>query len=382
MPSMWATNVLRCLDCGKCTSACPVARYNHALSPRRIVRQMGDGRNGRVGEALWSCLTCMYCDTRCPQEVSITKIMPQMRTRVREAGDKPPFTRCGAMESIAVIQSQAEIPQNRLEWVPGDLNVDPASKTVLWVGCTPYFDSFYAENGVKTVDAVSSAIRILNAMGIAPALLKDERCCGHDALWGGEHDTFERLAQMNVQMFQRAKPELVLTVCPECSLTLGREYKERFGIPDCPVQHIAEYIAEHARELPVAAQPLKVTFEDPCRLGRHQGKYDEPRQALAAVPELQLQEMGHSRGRSICCAGNWLSCNQATKRIQTDLLKEAQATGSDLLVTACPKCMIHLKCAQSGDSNVPDIEIRDLATVVAGALADKAAPNPKATERG
>ena len=362
--------ILRCLDCGKCTSVCPVARYNHSLSPRRLVRSsaIGNGRCKEQTEAVWSCLTCMYCDTRCPQEVTISRLMPVIRAEARAMGEKPPFTRCGAMDLVAVIQSQSELPQNRLDWLPDDVRTDPQSKTIVWVGCTPYFDTFFAENGVKTVDGVISAIRILNAVGIEPALREDERCCGHDALWAGDEATFERLAAMNVKMLGEAAPELIVTVCPECSLTLGREYKERFDVPGCEVKHISEFILEHADELPLSSQPQTVTFEDPCRLGRHQGKYDEPREALGKVPDLQLKEMVHSRKRATCCAGSWLSCDQATKRIQTDILREAEATGSELLVTACPKCQIHLKCAQSGDENVPGIEIRDLASVVAGAL--------------
>jgi len=372
MPDQRGVKVLRCLDCGKCTSVCPVARYNHSLSPRRLVRQRtaSNGSRRDPGEALWSCLTCMYCDTRCPQEVTISRLMPVLRHEVRQNGQKPPFTRCGAMESVAVIQSQAELPQNRLDWLTDDLRTDPESKTLLWVGCTPYFDTFFAENGVNTVAAVASAIRILNALGIEPAVRKDERCCGHDALWGGDNETFEKLAAANVNMFNDAAPELVVTVCPECSLTLGREYRERFGLPDCDVKHISEIIQEHAAQLPVTEQPQVVTFEDPCRLGRHQGKYDEPRAALATVPGLELREMQHSRQRATCCAGSWLTCNQSTKKIQVDILREAAATSSEVLVTACPKCQIHLKCAQSGDEQVPGIEIRDLASVVAGALTE------------
>ncbi len=370
MAELKGVKVRRCLDCGKCTSICPVARYNHTLSPRRIVRRgaMSNGHWNGTGEALWSCLTCMYCDLRCPQEVTISRLMPVMRSEVRQNGQKPPFTRCGAMESVTVIQSQAELPQNRLEWLTSDLHTDPESKILVWVGCTPYFDTFFAENGVNTVAAVASTIRILNALGIAPAVRQDERCCGHDALWSGDHATFERLAKMNVKMFTAAQPDLIVTVCPECSLTLGREYKERFGEPAGRVMHISEFIRENSDRLPVGEQPQAVTFEDPCRLGRHQGKYDEPRAALAVVPGLELREMRHNRQRATCCAGSWLTCNQSSKRIQADILREAAATGSELLVTACPKCQIHLKCAQSGDEHVPGIEIRDLASVVAGAL--------------
>ena len=380
MIDLSGVKILRCIDCGKCTAVCPVARYNEALSPRRLVRRGGgNGKFDGETDAIWACLTCMYCDERCPQNVTISRLIPRVREQVRSDGGKPPQTRCGAMESVMVLQSQAELPQNRLDWLPDDVRTDPQSDTLLWVGCTPYFDSFFAENGVETTAAVVAAIRILNALGIEPAVRSDERCCGHDALWSGDDETFDRLAKMNVAMLGEAKPERIVTVCPECSLTLDREYRERFGVPAAEVLHISELIAAHAAELPLTDSPQKVTFEDPCRLGRHQEKYDQPRSALTTVPGLELREMDHSRHRAVCCAGSWLTCNQATKRIQTDILKEAEATGSDLLVTACPKCQIHLKCAQAGDDpNVPGIEIRDLATVVADALTVKT----PADERG
>jgi Fe-S oxidoreductase len=366
--------VLRCLDCGKCTSACPVARYNKILSPRRLMRRLGGNPAASAGEAVWACLTCMRCDTVCPQNVPISPSVPPLRQRSREQGEKPSFTRCSAIDSVAVLQSKADVSQQRLDWLGGEeaagLRTDPDSKVLLWTGCTPYFDVFFANNGVRTLDAVRGAIRILNALDIEPAVRGDERCCGHDQLWSGDDGTFESLAAMNVKMFEAAAPELVVTVCPECQLTLINEYQRRFGQPACEIRHVAELVAERGAELKLAEQETVVSFEDPCRLGRHQGKYDEPRAALAAVPGLELRELPRSRARATCCAGNWLACNQATKRIQTDLLKAAAATGGEALVTACPKCLIHLKCAQSGDdAAVPDIAVRDLADVVAGALA-------------
>jgi heterodisulfide reductase subunit D len=365
-----SSQVLRCLDCGKCTSACPVARYNKSLSPRRLMRRLAEGRPVATTEAIWDCLTCMQCDQRCPQEVPISPSVPQLRRLSRERGEKPPSTRCSAIDAVAALQSQADLPQQRLGWLEGeDLKTDPDSKVLLWTGCTPFFDVFFSENGVATLDAVKGAIKILNALDIAPAVRGDERCCGHDQLWSGNDETFEQLADRNVKMFTSAAPELVVTVCPECQLTLINEYQRRFGQPDCRVVHVAELVAERAGEFDMVATETTVTFEDPCRLGRHQNKYEEPRAALQAIPGLELREMPRNRGSAVCCAGNWLACNQASKRIQTDLLKAAASTGSDSLVTACPKCMIHLKCAQSGDdASVPGIEIRDLATVVAGAL--------------
>jgi len=365
-----AKEVLRCLDCGKCTSVCPVARYNSTLSPRRLMRRLGESPTATAGAEVWDCLTCRRCDTVCPQEVPISPSVPPLRRRARENGEKPSLTRCSAIDAVAVLQSQTDTPQQRLDWLADeDLRVDPDSKVLLWTGCTPYFDVFFAHNDVKTLDAVKGAIRILNALDIAPAVRGDERCCGHDQLWSGEDETFEKLAAANVKMFKDAAPELIVTVCPECQMTLINEYQRRFGTPDCEIKHVAELVAERKDELTLTPQAMAVTFEDPCRLGRHLGKYDEPRAALAAVPELELKEMPRNRGQATCCAGNWLACNQASKRIQTDLLQAAADTGGELLVTACPKCMIHLKCAQSGDDEaVPDLEIRDLATLVAGAL--------------
>jgi len=272
------------------------------------------------------------------------------------------------MEAIAALQSQAGIPQDRLGWLPADVRVDENSKTLLWVGCAPYFDTFYAENGVKTVDSAIGTIRILNALGIEPAVRSDERCCGHDALWSGDQQTYDRLVALNDTMLTAAAPELIVTTCPECAMTLQNDYPARCKADIPPIKHIAELVAERAGELKLNKLATTVTFEDPCRLGRHMGKYDEPRAALGAVPELELKEMQRNKAGAMCCSGSWLVCNQATKRIQTDLLKDAAATGSDLLVTACPKCLIHLKCAQSGDETVPGIEIKDLATVIAGVL--------------
>lgn len=369
MIDLAGVKLLRCLDCGKCTAVCPVARYNQVLSPRRLVRRALAGRLDGDRESVWACLTCMRCDAVCPQEVTISRLMPRLREQVREQGGAPPATRCGTLTAAIDLQSRSAVTQNRLDWLPDDVRTDPASKTLFWVGCAPYLDALHDDKNVRTTDAVADAIRILNALDISPIVSAAERCCGHDQLWGGEDAVFERLAEKNLRLLEEAAPDLIVTACPECALTLDREYRERFGLPAGEVKHIAQVIAERREDLPLNASPQTVAFSDPCRLGRHRGLYDEPREAMQAVPGLELREMARSRRRAVCCAGNWLGCNQATKRIQTNLLNDAVATGAETLVTACPKCLIHLSCAQRGDqTETPDIAIRDLASVVAGAL--------------
>jgi heterodisulfide reductase subunit D len=361
-------STLRCLDCGKCTSICPIARYGITmLSPRRLIRQVSVG-DAATPESVWNCLTCALCDTACPQEVQISEAVPVLRAQVRKMGLRPPFTRCAAMESIATIQSQASLPQNRLEWLTGDLRTDPESKVMLFVGCLPYFDRFFVENGVNTLDSARAAIRILNALGIEPAVLAEERCCGHDALWAGDEKTFRDLAEMNRAMIEKLDPKLIVTVCPECSLTLSQHYMEYLGTSFRKVQTLGEFLAEHKGELALRENETSVTFQDPCRLGRFQDVYDEPREALGMVPGIEIREMEHSRERGTCCTGSWLTCNQASKKIQADRLSEARATGGAKLVTACPKCQIHLKCAQTGEGEELGIEIVDLGVLFAESL--------------
>jgi Fe-S oxidoreductase len=375
MTALPVSNARRCLDCGKCTSVCPVARFEQGLSPRRLVRGLEGPGGGRWPDALWSCLTCKQCDAVCPQQVAISDVVPLLRQRARDAGQVPESTRCGAMQLVAVLQSQAELSQDRLGWIPDDVELDPESETLLWVGCLPYFDAFFTEAPPRTLEAAVGAIRILNALGIRPAVRADERCCGHDALAAGDEATFERLARMNLNMLVDARPERIVTVCPECQVTLDRAYRTRFGAPGCEVVHIASLIAEKADGLGLTGRPLHVTFHDPCRLGRHTGDCEAPRRALESVPDLALHEMPRSRSRAVCCAGSWLRCDQTTRRIQADRLEEARLTGAELMVTACPKCLVHYRCAQAAGPDEAALEIRDLTALIAGAL-----PGP--TERG
>jgi heterodisulfide reductase subunit D len=115
-----------------------------------------------------------------------------------------------------------------------------------------------------------------------------------------------------------------------------------------------------------------VTYQDPCRLGRHLGVYDPPRAVLGALPGIEVAEMPHTGRTATCCAGGtWSHCDRYVKRIQVERLREARATGAEVLVTACPKCRIHFRCAMKDPSLEGEIaiEMRDVAELVADALA-------------
>jgi heterodisulfide reductase subunit D len=161
----------------------------------------------------------------------------------------------------------------------------------------------------------------------------------------------------------------VVFSCPEGYRTFHLDYPRYFGKLPFEVLHMSQLAA--GASLPAGRRVGRVTFHDPCRLGRHLGLYDPPRILLQAIDGLELVEMYHHRNTALCCGTSmWMNCGLASKQIQMTRLREARETGADVLVTACPKCQIHLTCAMKDPhlDGFGDIQIRDLATVVADAL--------------
>jgi heterodisulfide reductase subunit D len=361
-----------CLECGKCTATCVVARYNRSYSPRRLISQALAGGRLPSAEELSICLTCMACDARCPSGVRFVELIRELRraTYGREfAGN---CSHGGALQSVMKLMTADELAQDRLGWVTDDLRVAAEGDVALFVGCAPYFDAFFTELEVNTLAGVKGAVKVLNALGVEPVVLADERCCGHDLLWGGDVGHFEKLARKNVEQFREKGVATVLFNCPECYYTFKADYAAVVGPLPFEVRHLSEYIAEYAAELTFAEGPAdgKVTFHDPCRLARFAGVVEAPRQALAAAG-VELAEMARAGKRAVCCAGNgWLNCDRFSKEVQLERLREARATGATTLVTSCPKCEIHFRCAMNDPNLGAEIkmEIRDLAATVASRL--------------
>lgn len=354
-----------CYECGKCTAVCPVAEVREEFSPRQAVRGHAVSNNGHHPED--NCLTCGLCDYRCPQDVSISSFMASERARhmtPEEWGMRP---HGGIFQAIGSLMSRNELRVKRLDWLPDDARTNPESDMLLYVGCAPFHDAFFQDLKVKNLDTVRAALKILNYLKIEPALLEDERCCGHDFFWGGDLETFKRLALLNAERIAQTKAKRIVFTCPEC-LYAYQELYTKVGIKiNVEMMTIAQVIAEHAHELPLEDTAEIVTIQDPCRLSRHLEDTESIRNALTAVPGLGVKEMAHNGKTSICCAGNWVNCDAATKQLQSKRLNEALATGAQVLATACPKCEIHLKCALKGNDGV-QLEVKDVAVIVAEAL--------------
>ena len=366
------TNAYYCLECGICTGSCPISRINPQYSPRLFVEKALLISEEELIEDndLWTCLTCGACSKRCPSLVDYQDFMRRTRNLAIEIENRGICTHAGTIQAVASLQ-QNDFVQKDLSWISDDLKIKETGDVLFFVGCSPYFNVIFNNIGANSLDATKSSIKILNALGIEPAVRPDERCCGHDAYWTGELETFKQLAKKNLEMIQKSGAKKVIFSCAEGYTTLKTIYPKFFGKLKFEVQHISQFIAEkvEAGELKFKELSEKVTYHDPCRLGRFESEYEAPRKVLQAIPGLELIEMPRNRENSLCCGSStWINCTQVNKKIQVEKLKEAQGTGATTMVTACPKCNIHLNCTLHDNGFQFDVKIKDLASLVAEAL--------------
>jgi heterodisulfide reductase subunit D len=372
------TKTYYCLECGKCTSLCPVSRHNSNFSPRAMLERalMGFGDELVHDRELFSCLACYACSDLCPSDVDYPVFTRKMRILASGQGEHGDCAHSGTLLSVMRLTSHPDIRQKRLEWLDG-CRTSEKGDVLYFVGCAPYFEPVFEDIEVSPVNIARSSIKALNALGIEPVVLPNERCCGHDLLWTGDVETFKKLAQYNAEMIKESGAKKIVFSCPEGCRTFKIDYPQYVEL-DCEVIHITELLAQNLSTLPLKVKQSnpkvkRVTYQDPCRLGRQMGIYEPPREIIKAIPGVELVEMEHNADNSICCGTSaWTNCGSYSKKIREERLLEAKATGAELLITACPKCQIHFKCAMldKGAEKGPDtsIEVMDLVNLVASAM--------------
>lgn len=362
------------MDCGKCTAVCPVSKYNPKFSPRLIVQKALRNQDRLYSDAdIWSCIGCNICSMKCNYNVNYVDFIRYLRTKSRDNGAGLTFSHSGVTESIMHLMGKQEIKQNRLDWIPRDILLDESCDTAFFVGCAPYFDIIFANIGVKPTDSSTGAMRLLNLATVPYKVLPDERCCGHDLILAGDFDGFLKLVNANVEEFKRRGIKKIITSCPECYYTLKIDYPKFVKSWDIEVSHITEMqdvLKIHRKETQNKAAHLKATFHDSCKLGRYFKKYDEPRILIRSLADVELIEIENNRENATCCgASPWIYCGSINKQIQDERLHQAGNTGADYLVTSCPKCQIHLTCAQRTDRSGGDqIKIIDIYHLVSSNL--------------
>jgi Fe-S oxidoreductase len=364
-----------CLDCGKCASVCPITLWETRAhtSPRLLIERAIQGQIEDVmDDALfWTCLTCKRCTELCPSEVHFSEFMRDVRGFAREEDRCGECTHSEMIQTLGRMMSDPDLKQSRLGWLRDGLETSDDSDTIYFVGCMPYYAPIFKNLGAEGIEIGQAALKILNHVGIQPQVLSNERCCGHDQLWQGDVENFQDLAKLNIETFRTSGARRIVTTCPECARTLKIDYPQYVGEHGLKVMHLTELIGEEGLDVAdIVPEAARVTYQDPCRLGRHLGEYDTPRQMIADLG-FELVEMRRHAQSSLCCGTTcWTSCGQVSKNIQVERLEEARATGAELLVTACQKCQIHFKCAQKDPLLGEDIsiQIRDLTTLIAEKL--------------
>jgi len=369
------TRAYFCLDCGKCTAICPISRVNKGYSPRRLLTKalISSNENLLNDSTLWTCLTCMMCQQRCPSDIDYVQFTKLVRAEANSEGQDAKCSHGGALQSLMKIMTAPELKQNRLGWITPELKTSEKSEYLYFVGCLPYLDVFFSDLKVNSLDSARSTLKILNSFGIEPQVLSNERCCGHDLLWMGDMENFKRLAKHNLDQIKKSGAKKIITSCPECLVSLKMDYPEFFGKTDFEVMHISELISNELSKNKIKLNKLekKVTYQDPCRLGRFLGIYDQPRKVMSSISGIEISEMPKSRKNAICCGtSSWVNCDMYSRMIQTNRLNEAKNTGAEILITTCPKCQIHFSCTQNAEGYPEELKLRiiDLTTLFAEAI--------------
>ncbi|UCG06293.1 MAG: (Fe-S)-binding protein [Desulfobacterales bacterium] len=366
-----------CQECGKCSAVCPITQWEsqNFSSPRLLVTKAIDGGPAAVMEdpLFWTCLTCHRCSLLCPSNVYFSDFIRDVRTLARAQGHSGECSHGQIVQTWGKMMTVSDLNQDRLAWISRGLNVSNDSEIIYFSGCLPYYDVLFGNLNFEGVKIARAAIKIMNHLGIAPQVMAHERCCGHDQLWQGDFETFRTLAKLNLEHLSATGAKKIITTCPECAITLARAYPKYIGEHGMEVLHISQFLIPALTDGSLVAgsrNAMRVTYHDPCRLGRHLGVFDEPRTLIRAFG-FDLVEMERARQASLCCGTTgWSSCGRTSKNIQLERLQEAAHTGAQLLVTACLKCQIHFRCARSDpmlqDAN--DFEIQDLTTLIANQL--------------
>lgn len=353
-------DLLGCIQCGRCTGGCPVTSGTD-LNIRRLLYEAT--REEMVGElsklpSIWECTACHTCAMRCPKGLKPLEVLFGLRTLLIEEG-RIQKTIQDALESLF----REGNPWNRSratrhDWMK-DFDVkmyqDERVLNLIFVCCTIAYDPRVSVLGKN----LSS---ILLREGIDHGFLGEgESCCGSEALSLGEDCLFEELEEENLSLLQRVEAERIITLSPHCYITLKEDYKE-IGREVLHYTELLDSLYQEGR-LTLPSHSGRVSYHDPCYLGKQGGIYDEPRRLLEAMG-MELIEFDQYRERSLCCGGGgghmWLESGTKEERLAVRRVKEAKEKGAQLLVTSCPFCLLTLEDAIKTEDLEEDLKVREL----------------------
>ncbi len=410
----WAQlmSVDACMHCGRCLEFCPTFNTGKALRPRDLVLSLagfqadqggvfsgvlGEGmnagrfKNGRgaerqlIGgvvskEEIWDCTTCGACMEQCPVHIEhVPMIVNLRRNLVTEQNSFPPEVQpiFNSLERLG--NPYQAVPMERAAWTkkmttPVAEMKDVAAKGetvdyLFFVGCV---GSFVSRNQKITI----ALARILQAAGLKFAILgKEESCTGDPARRLGHEFLAQQLATKTIERMNHYNIKKVVTSCAHCFNAIKNEYPQLGG--NYEVIHHSQLIEELIATKKIslgegaALKDGKVTYHDPCYLGRYNQVYEEPRGVLGQLKGADVVEMPRNRAQSFCCGGGGGQAfmkEKGTARINVTRVKEAIATGADVIATSCAFCMGMFEDGVGAADAPKKPRVLDLAELVAEAL--------------
>jgi Fe-S oxidoreductase len=367
---------MSCLQCGTCTSVCPLNQVSY-YSPRRILRELAldSGSEQSVDRAVWSCVTCNACGVNCPRGIEIIDVMKTVR-KLNVTGGRIPECFEAPLDSLQAYGNPWNgIREERLEWA-GDLDIPtftPEHEYCLFTCCTTAYDP-------SNRDAGRALLQLLEYAGISFGTLGiQESCCGDQAHKIGADDIFSELALKNTELFLCAGVQKILTTSPHCLNAFRNNYAGLKGFVGSEhYTEILDRLIAEGRLRPTLEVECAVTYHDPCYLGRHNGIYEAPRRVLQSIPGLELVEMINNKENSLCCGGGgggaW-SDDPLNQHFGVMRVQEALSTGAEVIATACPYCIRMLNDALRELGAVNQIVVRDLAELLLQSMVVRAEAN-------
>ena len=381
-----------CTECGRCTAVCPANAVGKLLSPRDLILDLRhlsrtqddfskpiiDTTPALSPEALWACTTCGACVESCPVSIAqMPKIIDMRRHLAMEEAVLPDTMEkaIGSLEARG--HPYAGTQFSRLDWMKG-LQVPQRADiqecdVLLWVGC----GGALVERNQRVTRAMA---QLLEKAGVRYAVLgREERCTGDPARRMGNEFLFQNLARENIATLQRYQVKTVVTACPHCFNTIRNEYPELGG--NFEVLHHSQFLERLVSEgklSPKAESEAKVTFHDPCYLGRQNKIFDAPRQLVQLSIRPASIEMEKSRENSFCCGGGGgmsFVDEPANQRVNQERARQVLETGADVVAVACPFCMTMLEdgvsAVRSSDPSTRPTKVLDVAELLWDSVRDE-----------
>ncbi len=362
--------VKSCFECGICDAVCPWNRVS-AFSMRKLVREATFGLSEIEREEIWRCTTCGKCPQQCPRDVKQIEAVVSLRRMATEYGLFPPPVRSiRAVSAGLTAQGNpfGEERESRGDWARG-LSVKTfteATEVLYFPGCYLNYDPRLRKVAVATANILTKAEVDFGILGVK------ENCCGESIRKTGDERVFKQLARDNIKTFIENGVKKILVSSPHCYHTFSNEYPE--FMVNFEVVHISQFLFQlisEGRLVFTKEYGKRVTYHDPCYLGRHNGIFDEPRAVLKSIPGLEFSEMTESREDSLCCGMGggriWVETPKA-ERFSNLRLDQAMRVGAEVLATCCPYCITEFEDSRLSLEDREVLRIRDITEILQEAL--------------